>query len=372
MNVLWLSWKDRWHPQAGGAETVSGEIMDRLVKDGHSVTLLTAAYPNATGQETKNGVKIVRAGNRFTVYGKARQTYRRQYRNWPDVIIDEMNTIPFGAGFINREKSVLLCYQLAREVWFYQMFPPVSWIGYMSEPIMLKAMAKRYPLVLTESNSSKKDLASYGFKNIHVFKVGMAQKPIARLSQKKYSNIVLSLGSIRPMKRTLDAVRAFEVAKDQNPELTMVLAGGNSGKYAQKVMDYIKKSRHASSISVLGRVSNDERLKLMRKADIILVTSIKEGWGLIVTEANSQGTPAIGYDTDGLRDSIQNNKTGLLVPDGDFTTMGKQVVSLLSHHKKYEHLRTNSWKWSHEFSFNASYQDFLTIIESRLRKRTRN
>lgn len=361
MKVLWLSWKDRGHPQAGGAETVSGEIMDRLVRDGHAVKHVTALYAGATEREVIKGVEIIRGGGRFTVYTAARQRYTSELKDWPDVIIDEMNTLPFGSAFYSSQKNMLLCYQLAREVWLYQMFVPVSWAGYALEPFMLRRLARKYSLTATESESTKADLMRYGFKNVHTFRVGMAQKPVQKVEAKKAS-VVLSLGNVRPMKRTLDAIKAFEVARDSNSALTMVVAGDNSGDYGQKVTAYAKVSRHAAAIQVVGRVSSERRLKLMRQASVILVTSIKEGWGLIVTEANSQGTPAIGYDADGLRDSIQNGKTGVLVPNGDFTAMGSAINGVLADSKQYAKLQHNAWQWSKQFTFENSYNDFVALI----------
>lgn len=363
MKVLWLSWKDREHPQAGGAETVSGEIMDRLARDGHEVTLLTAHYTGASAEAVKNGVRIYRGGNRYTVYREAKRLYKKEFQDWPDIIIDEMNTLPFGSGFYSKTKSILLCYQLAREVWLYQMFPPLSWIGYLSEPFMLRRLAGRYSITATESESTKKDLERYNFKNVFTFRVGMELPPLKSLKPKNKSNVILSLGSIRPMKRTLHAVKAFEAACDKNSSLRMTIAGDASGSYAEKVIEHIKQSRHAESIEILGRISPKEKLKLMQSADLIVVTSVKEGWGLIVTEANSQGTPAIGYDTDGLRDSIRDGSTGVLSPDGDFVAMGNRIVAMLSDEKKYDSMRTAAWEWSKEFTFEKSYKDFLTIIK---------
>lgn len=362
MNILWLSWKDRSHPQAGGAETVSGEIMDRLVRDGHIVKLLTSHYLGASAHEIQNGIDTYHSGGRFTVYLKARGLYKKELRDWPDLVIDEMNTMPFGTGFYSHKKSILLCYQLARNIWLYQMRAPFSWVGYATEPLMLRVLAAKYRLIATESKSTQKDLARYGFKNIHTFRIGMALTPLSSLKSKVKSHIILSLGSIRPMKRTLHAVKAFEVARDKNKELRMIIAGDTSGAYAEKVIGYIKQSRHATAIEVVGRITAVARLDLMQKADLIIVTSVKEGWGLIVTEANSQGTPAVGYDTDGLRDSIQDGITGLLSPDGDFTSMGDHIVDVLSDHDKYDTLRIAAWEWSKEFTFENSYKDFLTII----------
>ena len=71
----------------------------------------------------------------------------------------------------------------------------------------------------------------------------------------------------------------------------------------------------------------------MRQASVILVTSVKEGWGLVVTEANSQCTPAIVYDVDGLRDSVQNGKTGVVVANNDYRAMGHAIVVLFKDNK---------------------------------------
>ena len=362
MKILWLTWKDRSHPLAGGAETVSGEIMDRFVRDGHELKIITAKYEGSSDHETKNGIEIFRVGGRYSVYLKAKKLYKKQLNNWADIVIDEMNTIPFGSGFYNKTKNILLCYQLAREVWFHQMVFPLSFVGYLSEPLMLRRISKKYQAVLTESNSTKIDMSKYGFNNIHVFRVGMELEPLSALGPKDENDVILSLGSIRPMKQTLEAVKAFETARDDNKKLKMIIAGDDKGKYALKVKEYISKSRHSESIELAGRVSVDQKINLMRQAKLILVTSVKEGWGLIVTEANSQGTPAIAYDVDGLRDSIKNNITGLLSPNLDYKTMGNQINIILSDRNSYENMRNKAWEFSKEFTFENSYQDFIKIL----------
>jgi len=362
VRIVWFSWKDRWHPEAGGAETVSGEIMDRLARDGHSVFLITARYPLSSATETKNGVTIIRTGGRYGVYLKARGAYRKHIGSRCDLIIDEMNTIPFFAStYAVATKKLLLSYQLARHVWFYQMVFPLSVIGYLLEPFMLRILGWCYPHTVTESISSKKDMARHGLKNINVFRVGMSLAPVKTLPRKVAPTTILSLGAVRPMKRTLHIVKAFEVARDQNPSLSLVIAGDTTSSYGYRVIKYVSHSRHKSAIDIRGRVSAKEKLHLMRRAAVILVTSVKEGWGLIVTEANSQGTPAIVYDVDGLRDSVQDGKTGLICPKGDYEAMGRSILILLGDPVKYEALRTTAWSWSKEFTFENSYRDFAKI-----------
>lgn len=370
MNIVWLSWKDRGHPLAGGAEKVSGEIMDRLASNGHSVRLLTAQYDGSMPhQKITDNFEIFRSGNRYTVYLKARALFRKQADGWADVVIDEMNTLPFWSGFYARSSiNVLLSYQLAREVWFYQMIFPLSLIGYTLEPLMLRVLSKgNYKAIVTESESSKKDIERYGFSKVQTFRVGIPTPPLQKLPIKSNPSLVLCLGALRPMKRTLEAVKAFEFAHSTNPSLRMVIAGDSTSSYGKKVADYIKDSSHRGAIEVKGRVTNEERLHLMREAAVILVTSIKEGWGLIVTEANSQGTPAIVYDVDGLRDSVQADITGVVVSDGDHKAMGIAVNTLLSDTKLYDTYRRKAWKLSRQYTFENSYEDFMKIIEKAYR-----
>jgi glycosyltransferase involved in cell wall biosynthesis len=366
MNILWLSWKDNKHPQAGGAELVSTEIRKRLIKDGHSVRLITAKPENSLELETIDGVEIHRAGGRFSVYLKSFGLYRQKMTGWADLVIDEMNTIPF-LGYRyekSNTNSVLLTYQLAREVWFHQMIFPLSLIGYVFEPLYLKFISRKYRVTVTESESTRQDLVTHGFDpdSVKTFRVGMKIKPLDRLPSKPRLDTVLYLGAVRPMKQTLHVVKAFELARLERPDLKLSIVGDFSGKYGEKVFAYANKSRHSEAIKFHGRVSDDEKHNLVQSAGVIAITSVKEGWGLIATEAASQGVPAVGYATDGLRDSIIDGKTGLLVKPGDYRELAKKLVSMLANPKQSERMRQAGLDYSRQFTFDNSYADFVSCI----------
>ncbi len=366
MKIVWFSWKDIKHPEAGGAEAVSHTLMSRLASEGHEVTLITSRPASSTSTDEIDGVKVLRAGNKFTVYMKARGLYRQLRRDGlPDLVIDEMNTIPFATTYYSGTRTVLLTYQLARQVWFYQMVFPISVVGYILEPLYLRLISKRYETILTESLSTKNDLIKHGFptSRIHTFRVSINTPPLLDLQTKNNMNEVLFLGAFRPMKRPLHAIEAFEYARDANPGLILRMAGNNTSAYGRKVTAYAQNSRHAGAIEILGRVSDEERLQLMRQAAVIVVTSIKEGWGLIVTEANSQGTPAVAYDTDGVRDSVKNSETGLLSKNSNARSLGQSINKLLSDSKEYGKIRNEAWEFSKQFTVNNLYNDFHKHIK---------
>jgi glycosyltransferase involved in cell wall biosynthesis len=166
------------------------------------------------------------------------------------------------------------------------------------------------------------------------------------------------------MKRTLDQIRAFELAKAEMPDLQLKIAGGVGGKYGKKVLEAIKNSPYADDIEYLGRISTTQKLELLQRSHLITVTSVKEGWGLIVTEAASQGTPAAVYNVDGLRDSVQHGKTGTVCAKNTPAHLARSIVELLSDTSKYRQFQKNAWEWSKQINFETSYEQFSKAVES--------
>jgi glycosyltransferase involved in cell wall biosynthesis len=366
MKILWFSWKDLNHPLAGGAEVVNEELAKRLVKDGHEVTFVVGNYKSAKAEEVhKDGYKIIRLGNRVTVYWQAYRYYKKHLQGWADLVIDEINTIPFFCKFYVKERNVVFAHGLCGVVWYFELPEPLSSIGYFIEPLYLRLLKDRS--VITVSESTKKDMVRVGFSsnNINIISEGIdtqALKYLPSINSKTKAPTVLSLGAMRPMKQTMDQLKAFEMAKKRIPNLKFSIVGDSTGTYGKKVLDAIKKSPFAGDITYHGRVNQADKYKLMRESRCILVTSVKEGWGLIVTEANSQGTPAVVYNVDGLRDSVRDNRTGLITKQNNPDYLARSIIKLLSNQKKYEALRREAWTWSKTITFKKSYQDFSKIV----------
>lgn len=364
MKILWMTWKDRSHPRSGGAEVVNEEIAKRLARDGHEVIFLVAGFDDAKPEEQREGYKVIRLGNHYSVYWLAYKYYKKSLPGFADVVIDELNTMPFFCRFYVKEKTFFFPHQLCREIWFYQMPFPINVIGYLLEPVYLWLL--RDYAVITISESTKKDLMRFGFKEsrIHLIPEGIEINPVPGLSdiQKYPVPTLLSLGSIRAMKRTAHQVRAFEIAKRTIRDLQMKIAGDASSVYGKMVLEMVAASPYKNDIEYLGKVSIDQKIELMRKSHIISVTSVKEGWGLIVTEANSQGTPAIAYDVDGLRDSIRDGETGVITSRNTPKGLAQAMVGLLKNQQEYARIRNNAFLLSQKFTFEETYRKFLDIV----------
>jgi glycosyltransferase involved in cell wall biosynthesis len=364
MKILWLTWKDINHPRAGGAEVVCDELAKRLVADGHEVTILTARFKGAPSKESIHGYSVMRVGGRWSVYWHAYRYYAKYLKGWADVVIDEVNTVPFFAKLYVKEKNVVLIHQLTNSIWFYEMSFPLNLIGYLLEPLMLRLLNDRE--VITVSESTKRDLLRHGFKEskIHIISEGTNIPPAQDIEHiEKYPKpTMLSFGSLRPMKRTSDIVTAFEIAKKKLPELQLIVAGTAVNGYGKRVLAQIQNSPYADSITYLGPVDQATKIEIMQKSHVLAVTSVKEGWCLVVTEANSQGTPAVVYDVDGLRDSVRDGQTGVVCKTNTPASLGHAIASLLSQPDKYTTYRNNAWEWSKTITFEKSYEDFKKIF----------
>lgn len=368
MKILWFTWKDLTHPEAGGAEVVNEQLARRLVADGHEVTLITGGYSGGAAKETHpDGYKIVRLGNRYSLYYKAYRYYKQHLQGWADLVIDEVNTLPFFTKLYVREPSIVFAHMLCRRIWFHQLPKVLGSVGYLLEPLYLRILKNQ--TVITVSESTKQDLLRVGFdaKRIHIISEGLhtpGPKQLPKAAAKPTQPTMLSLGAMRSMKRTLHQIKAFELAKAKLPELQLSVVGNNSGAYGSKVMQAIKDSPFAKDITYHGHVTAAQKAKLLEASHVLAVTSVKEGWGLVVTEANSHGTPAVVYNVDGLRDSVRANNTGLVTAKNTPQSMADSIVKLLTDIPTYHSLRERAYDWSKTITFDRSYQQFLEVIAS--------
>ncbi|KKP97504.1 MAG: Glycosyl transferase, group 1 [Candidatus Moranbacteria bacterium GW2011_GWE1_36_7] len=363
MKILWFTWKDMKNPYAGGAEVVNEQLAKKLVADGHEVIFLVRSFYGAKKEEMVDGYKVIRMGNHHTVYWEAYKYYKKNLRGWADLVIEEVNHIPFYCNWYVKEKSILFIHNLGREIWFYEMGRIKGLIGYLLEPIWMRLLGNRN--IVTISGSTKKDLIRFGFKKnkIKIISEGIELEPVADLNIEKFKKpTLLSLGALRAMKRADQIILAFELVKKDLPDLQLVVAGCTKGKFVRKVLAMIESSPFKDSIQCLGKVSQEKKIELMQKSHLIAVTSIKEGWGLIVTEANSQGTPAVVYDVDGLRDSCRNLETGFVCEKNTPENLSEKIQEALQDKESYERIRQNAWNWSKEINFDKSYEDFSKLL----------
>lgn len=370
MRILWFNWRDIKNPDAGGAEVFTHEVCKRLVgKDGiESITLFAASFEGCETEEVVDGVRIVRGGSKFGVYGKAEEFYNTHTNDF-DLVVDEINTKPFNTpSFVHRKPIVALIHQLAREFWFYETKFPINLLGYYFLERYWLSKYRNIPTI-TVSNSTAEDLRDWGFKNVHVVPQGLSCSPLQALPEKELMPTVLFVGRLKKAKKPEDVLRAFRLIKDEVPHSRLWIVGG--GYMEQELREMTRKMRpqYREDITIYGKQTNAQKLELMSRAHVLLVPGVREGWGLVVTEANAMGTPAVAYDVPGLRDSVIHGVTGTLVQSGDYVGMAIEAVDLLKDHIKRKTYSGNGLRNAKSYEWERTSHHFSEILGAILAKK---
>jgi glycosyltransferase involved in cell wall biosynthesis len=82
-------------------------------------------------------------------------------------------------------------------------------------------------------------------------------------------------------------------------------------------------------VKFTGFIPGDERDQMLSTLDCLVMASVREGWGRVVSEAARYGVPSVGYDVYGLRDAIVDGETGLLVREQRPEALAKAIAELI-------------------------------------------
>jgi len=160
------------------------------------------------------------------------------------------------------------------------------------------------------------------------------------------------------------AFNAFSKVVSRFPDAKLLVAG--SGPYQQQLAKMVVDLGISKSVRFLGRVSERSKFELYGETRVVISPSRREGFGISVIEANSVGTPVVGWNVPGSRDSIVDGTTGLLAPFPDEAAFADRISTLLTDDQTWRNLSENAWKWALDHSWDKSANDFEKVIEGTL------
>lgn len=369
MTILIYNWKDLKNPFVGGAEIITFEYAKRLVKDGHEVTWFCRAFKGGKNEEMVDGVKIIRRGNVLSTYLEGYRYYRSLLEK-PSLVIDMLNTIAWQTPLYVREpaKAVQYVNQLAKEVFDYNLRPPLSWIGKFVESFQLIPY-HNFPVV-TYAQSTVDDLAAWGYnrQKIQTFRLGLDHERYQPGKKADYP-LFLQVSRMVAMKRPDLTVQAFAEVVKKYPKARLALVG--TGPFKEKINQLVAQLSLTQSVLMpdkdilfFERHTGDQKVKLMQEAWCFVHPSVKEGWGMVLTEAAACGTPSIATAVTGQVDAIKDGETGLLLPKNPSSTeLAQAMIKMIEEPALRERLSRNCLTWAAEFDWNTSYQSFKAAIK---------
>lgn len=369
MKILIFNWRDIRHPLAGGAEISLFEHAKYWQKKGASVTWFASTFCGAKNTEMIDGIKIIRKGSHYTVQLLGFFYYISGKFSNVDVVIDSFHFIPFFTPLYVKEAKILaLINEPAKKLWFKNIFFPLSLAGYMLEPLFFVFYKKKQ--FITGSNSIAEEISrdyKINNKNINVINHGVTLGPERFYPKEKLPTIIYA-SRISADKGIEDAIKAVAEIMQTIPQIQFWIIGRAEYKdYLQKIKNLIKAKKIDKITSLYGFVIEEKKFELFARAWILIHPSVREGWGLNVIEANSVGTPAIGYNVAGLKDSIQNGKTGILVKP-NARDLARKTTELIQDSQELKKLAKTAVKWANNFTWSKSCEESWRLIQDAAKK----
>jgi len=345
MKILILNWRDIKNPLSGGAEVLTHEMAKRWIRWGHQVTQFSATFPGGEKEEIIDGVRVIRRGKpdirsfSLPVHFWAFWYYLTKFRGKFDVVVDEIHGIPFFTPLFVKEKKVALICEVAKEIWDQMFKFPWNLAGRLVEKFYFKIYKNIH--FLTISPSTKKDLISAGIpsSNITILPMGVTLNLPKKLPPKESSPTFIFVGRLCKMKGIDEAIGAFSLLIKDFPRAKFWIVGDGEKEYVDYLKRLVRHKKLKNQVKFFGFVSEKEKFKLLAKAHLLLHPSRREGWGLVVHEANSVDTPVVAYNSPGLRDVVKNGKNGLLCQENTSENMAQLTIRLLKNKTLYQKLQ---------------------------------
>ena len=368
LNILLFNWRCPKHPQAGGAEKATYEIARRWVQWGHKVHWISGGFPGGQMFDNIDGIRITRIGGKYSLYPQAILHYIMTLRGKYDVIIDEINTIPFLTPLYMREPHVTFIHQLAANVLFDELPPAQAAVLSFLEPHVLR-LYRNTPIFT--SQSTKEDLLKFGIaeKNLHVVNYGVDHDVYHLGKSKSPYPHVFYLGRMKRFKGVHLLIEAMAQVVKEIPDAKLSIVGNGDPEYQNLLKQLSTKLNLTKNINFCEFGLGDslrQKVQIMQEAWVLVFPSSREGFGLVVVEANACGTPTIATDVPGLRETVRNNDTGIIV-NRDVDALAKSIKLVLKDKELREKLSKRAFECSMEFSWDTTAEKMLIVLEEIVR-----
>lgn len=365
--IVITNWRDRKHPEAGGAEAVCEHLAKGFVDQGHEVVLLTSAVAGEYTNERVDGYLVHRRGGRFTVYPWALVwlfMHRRRIR----AVVDSQNGIPFFTPLaVSSSTPVLLLMHHVHQDQFPLYFPPVAArVGQWLEKQGSRAIYRDRSIIAVSPSTRESVRRRLGLRGDIVVIPPGSESVVAPLPGRRGRSgtpRIVCVGRLVVHKCTSSIVEAMPAVLQRFPDLELHLVG--DGPEREALEELVEKLELEDSVVIHGSVSMHDRDQLMRSAWLSVNASEGEGWGLSVVEANALGVPVLAFRRPGLRDSIRDGETGWLIDEGmDLGSAMSRALAAVSDEVAAEEIGVRARQWASQFTWEEMTNQVLTLLKA--------
>jgi glycosyltransferase involved in cell wall biosynthesis len=346
MRIVFVSWRDLAHPQAGGSELLVDRLARGCLERGHEAALLCGG---PTGQRP---YRVVRIGGTYSQYMGAALAHLARFRDW-DLVVDVENGIPFFAPLWRRGPVLCLMHHLHSDQWRLRFPAPVAALGQALERHGVPRVYRgcRF-MAISQSTAASLQRLGVPEDRITTIESGV-DPPRRRFERRDGEPLYVALGRLVPHKRIDLLFRAWSRVRPQvGGRLVVVGDGPERSRLAQQA---------PPGSELLGRISDEQKWSVLASASLLVHTAQHEGWGLAVMEAAAVGVPTLAFDVPGVRDAVVDGETGLLVGSEDELVSG--WMELARDSELRARLGSAAGERARSYDWSATVERFLALAE---------
>jgi len=356
----------------GGGELRIHEISKRLVKEDVDTTIVCMGIKDVDSIEDVDGIRVVHLGPvikdlpkrgliDFIYYTLSSLKYL--LTNKCDVI--EANTyiplIPaFIAGFLKRTPVIATIHDVYGGQWSGQYNP---WMAGLIERLLVKLPFTR--IVTVSSYTKERLVKDYGIaaEKIRIIHNGVDLEYFDSINESKSGdNTILFIGRLIEHKHVDDLINAITIVKKIHPKVRLSIIG--DGVNEKNLKDLVIREKLGDNVIFNGILDGMDVVKKIKSCRMLVLPSTKEGFGIVLAEANACSKPVIAYDCGGVVDVIEDGVNGFLVKPRDIKELSVKISLLLSDDKLTNELGRNGRKKVEElFTWNMCSKKYMSVLK---------
>jgi colanic acid/amylovoran biosynthesis glycosyltransferase len=225
--------------------------------------------------------------------------------------------------------------------------------------------------IVVVSNDMKLQLHKLGadLSKIYVIPCGVNTSLFAGASPETKPPVFITMGRFTAKKSPQNTIRAFAEVIKKVPTARMLMIG--DGELWEESKQLAQELGVADNIDFLGRKSPQEALSLMHQARVFLQHSMfapngdSEGTPVAVLEASATGLPVVSTRHAGIKEAVLHGKTGFLVEEGDWKTMGEYMTQLAQNPVQCGQMGKNARRHMEEnYEMNTLLDNLKRILQT--------